>query len=147
MTEQDDLMTVREVARACHRSEETVRRWIWSGKLSARKLGNQLFVRRSDVDALSQSAVREPKVVYAASRTSVTLPYDPANGRWGRPSKEQVQEMKEAALAKSPKPFTPEEAEAWLARVRKLREEIAAEFGSFDVTEALKISRGEEEYE
>jgi excisionase family DNA binding protein len=40
----EELLTVREVARRCHRSEETVRRWIWSGKLPARKLGNQLFV-------------------------------------------------------------------------------------------------------
>jgi excisionase family DNA binding protein len=147
MDEQNDLMTVREVARACHRSEETVRRWIWSGKLRARKLGNQLFVKRADVDALRAPSVREAKAVYAAGRTSVTLPYDPANGRWGRPSKEQVQEMKEAALAKSPKPFTPEEAEAWLARVRKLREKIVAEFGPTDVTELLRKSRGEEEYE
>lgn len=147
MDEQNDLMTVREVARACHRAEETVRRWIWSGKLRARKLGNQLFVKREDVDALRAPSVREAEAAYAAGRTSVTLPYDPANGRWGRPSKEQVQEMKEAALAKSPKPFTLEEGEAWLARVKKLREEIAAEYGTFDITESLKRSRGEEEYE
>jgi excisionase family DNA binding protein len=147
MGNEDDLMTVREVARACHRSEETVRRWIWSGKLPARKLGNQLFARRSDVEALTQPAVRESQAAYAAGQANETLPYDPARGLWGRPSKEQVEEMKERARANSPKPFTPEEAEAWLARVRKLREKIVAEFGPFDVTEALRISRGEEEYE
>jgi len=48
-TEDDGLLTVREVARRCHRSEETVRRWIWSGKLPARKLGNQLFVESGDL--------------------------------------------------------------------------------------------------
>ena len=26
-----------------------MRRWVWSGKLPARKLGNQLFVRRADL--------------------------------------------------------------------------------------------------
>ena len=123
MTKQDDLMTVREVARACNRSEETVRRWIWSGKLPARKLGNQLFARRSDVEALSQPAVRETHAAYVLTRTGEKLPYEPV------------------------KPFTLEEAEAWLARVNKLREKIVAEYGPWDVTEALRISRGEEEYE
>ena len=120
MAEEDDLLTVREVARACHRSEETIRRWIWSGRLPARKLGNQLFARRSDVEAMSQPAAREAKARY---RSGKALPYTPV------------------------KPFTLEEAEAWLARVKKLREKIVAEFGPLDVTEALRISRGEEEYE
>jgi excisionase family DNA binding protein len=143
----EDLMTVREVARACHRSEETVRRWIWSGKLPARKLGNQLFAKRSDVEALGKPAVRETKAAYAAGQPNETLPYDPARGLWGRPSREQVQAMMEEARAHSPKPFTLEEGMAWLARVKKLREEIAAEYGTFDITESLKRSRGEEEYE
>jgi excisionase family DNA binding protein len=147
MRDENGLMTVREVARACHRSEETVRRWIWSGKLPARKLGNQLFAKRSDVEALSTPAVRETKVAYSAGQTSETLPYDPAKGLWGRPSKEQVEEMLKRARAHSPKPFTLEEGMAWLARVKKLREEIAAEYGTFDITESLKRSRGEEEYE
>jgi len=45
----DELLTVREVARRCNRSEETIRRWIWSGKLPARKLGNQLFIDETEV--------------------------------------------------------------------------------------------------
>jgi len=49
---EEELLTVREVARRCGRSEETVRRWIWSGKLPARKLGNQLFVAAAELDAL-----------------------------------------------------------------------------------------------
>jgi len=48
-TDEPELLTVREVARRCHRSEETIRRWIWSGKLPARKLGNQLFIESSAV--------------------------------------------------------------------------------------------------
>ncbi len=44
MADETQLLTVRDVARRCRRSEETVRRWIWSGKLPAKKLGNQLFV-------------------------------------------------------------------------------------------------------
>ena len=44
-----DLITVREAARQCHRATETVRRWIWEGKLPAQKLGNQLFIKRADL--------------------------------------------------------------------------------------------------
>lgn len=46
---QDDLISVREAARECRRTTETVRRWVWGGKLPAQKLGNQLFIKRSDL--------------------------------------------------------------------------------------------------
>ena len=44
----DELISVREAARECGRNMETIRRWIWGGKLPAQKLGNQLFIKRSD---------------------------------------------------------------------------------------------------
>jgi excisionase family DNA binding protein len=44
---EDKLISVREAAKECDRNPETIRRWIWSGKLPAEKLGNQLFVKRS----------------------------------------------------------------------------------------------------
>ncbi len=44
----EQLISVKEAARESSRSMETVRRWIWSGKLPAHKLGNQLFIKRSD---------------------------------------------------------------------------------------------------
>jgi len=47
-------LTVREAARLCGRNPETIRRWIWDGKLPARKLGNQLYVARDEVARLSQ---------------------------------------------------------------------------------------------
>jgi len=65
MSETDSLLTVRDVARRVGRSEETVRRWIWSGKLRARKIGNQLFVDRADLEGLS--AIRETKAEYGMS--------------------------------------------------------------------------------
>jgi excisionase family DNA binding protein len=37
-------ITVREAARRAHRSPETVRRWIWSGRLPAIKRGNTYYV-------------------------------------------------------------------------------------------------------
>ncbi len=45
----EELISVREAAKECGRNMETVRRWIWGGKLPAQKLGNQLFVKKSDL--------------------------------------------------------------------------------------------------
>ncbi|MBM3142511.1 MAG: helix-turn-helix domain-containing protein [Chloroflexi bacterium] len=51
---EDKLISVREAAIEYGRNVETVRRWIWSGKLPAQKLGNQLFIKRSDLQAFCQ---------------------------------------------------------------------------------------------
>src|SRR5438132_1811811 len=48
-----DELDIRAAARLTGRSTETVRRWVWSGRLRARKLGKRLFVLRSDVEALA----------------------------------------------------------------------------------------------
>lgn len=50
MTVAEELVTVREVSKESGRNMETVRRWIWAGKLPAQKLGNQLFIKRSDFE-------------------------------------------------------------------------------------------------
>ncbi len=56
----DEVISVREAARECGRNMETVRRWIWGGKLPAEKLGNQLFIKRSDFTSFCrETAVRE----------------------------------------------------------------------------------------
>lgn len=47
-----EMLDVREVARMARRSPETVRRWVWSGRLTARRQGNRLLVARRDVDNL-----------------------------------------------------------------------------------------------
>jgi excisionase family DNA binding protein len=46
-------LTVRQAARRVGRAEETVRRWIWSGRLPARKHGNIYIVYADDVDAVA----------------------------------------------------------------------------------------------
>ncbi len=58
VTQSKDLVTVREAARECSRTTETVRRWIWGGKLPAQKLGNQLFINRADLRRMA-SAVKD----------------------------------------------------------------------------------------
>lgn len=115
MTDQDDLLTVRDVARACKRSEETVRRWIWSGKLQARKLGNQMFVKRTDLEAMQVPRAGETKAAYGR------LGYEPIE------------------------PFTKEEFDEWLTRVKTMRAEIVKKYGPSDVTELLREIREEDE--
>ncbi|HEY6424502.1 MAG TPA: helix-turn-helix domain-containing protein [Pseudonocardiaceae bacterium] len=55
-------LTVREAAQRVHRAEETIRRWIWSAKLPARKLGTGYQVQETDLDAVAAGvpAPREP---------------------------------------------------------------------------------------
>ena len=47
-----EMLDVREAARLVRRTPETVRRWIWSGRLPARRHGNKLLVKRGDLDDL-----------------------------------------------------------------------------------------------
>jgi excisionase family DNA binding protein len=47
-------LTVREAAQRAHRSEETIRRWIWSGRLPAHKSANSY---RIDIRHLDRIAV------------------------------------------------------------------------------------------
>jgi excisionase family DNA binding protein len=63
--ELEGLLTVREAAQRCRRNPETIRRWIWDGKLPARKLGNQLFIRAEDLERLiapNEEAVRQERL-------------------------------------------------------------------------------------
>ena len=52
-TETADELTVQQAARRVGRAAETVRRWIWSGRLPARKLGNVYYILAADLDAVS----------------------------------------------------------------------------------------------
>jgi excisionase family DNA binding protein len=46
------MLTVPEAARRAGRDPETVRRWIRSGRLRARKVGTQHVIDEADLDAL-----------------------------------------------------------------------------------------------
>jgi excisionase family DNA binding protein len=48
--------TVREAAALAHRTPETIRRWVWSGRLAASRDGNRLLVLRDDVLRLAGEA-------------------------------------------------------------------------------------------
>ena len=48
------MLTVPQAARRVRKDPETVRRWIRSGKLRARKVGTQHVIEEADLDALVQ---------------------------------------------------------------------------------------------
>jgi hypothetical protein len=48
-----DELDVNGAALLAGRTPETIRRWVWSGRLMARKRGNRLIVARRDVEALA----------------------------------------------------------------------------------------------
>lgn len=52
-TDPDALVDVQRAARLVGRHPETVRRWVWSGRLAGRREGRRLLVSRSDVEALA----------------------------------------------------------------------------------------------
>jgi len=47
----EEYLTVPETARYLQLNEETVRRNVRSGRLKAEKIGNQWFIRRSDLSS------------------------------------------------------------------------------------------------
>jgi excisionase family DNA binding protein len=50
-----DMIDVRSAAALVRRHPETVRRWVWSGRLPARRQGNRLLMARADVEAVAAS--------------------------------------------------------------------------------------------
>jgi excisionase family DNA binding protein len=54
----DDLIDVRGAATLVGRHPETIRRWVWSGRIAARREGRRLLVARADLEALAASEGR-----------------------------------------------------------------------------------------
>ena len=50
---QSDELHVRAAAAVAGRIAETIRRWVWPGRLPAKRRGNRLLVARGDVEALA----------------------------------------------------------------------------------------------
>jgi len=89
---------VREAAALVGRHPETVRRWVWSGRLKAIKSGNRLQMSPADVKAAA--GAEEPRITLAEwteeaarLRASYELPHDGGASaleilleeRWNRP--------------------------------------------------------------
>lgn len=145
MTE-ERLLTVREVARRCHRSEETIRRWIWSGKLPARKLGNQLFVEEGDVDRIRpELRTSEPRAEYQASAmrrvaSGMARPLDSATKRlfekYGySPTDEYIRQHQGQSMPSK------EEALRQIVEDKAFQERVLAKFGPVNVVDLLRQVR------
>jgi len=52
------MVDVRGAAALVRRHPETVRRWVWSGRLAAQRQGNRLLMARADVEAIAASEGR-----------------------------------------------------------------------------------------
>ncbi len=50
------MLTVPQAAARVGRDSETIRRWIRSGKLRARKIGTQYIIEEHDLDSLVEGA-------------------------------------------------------------------------------------------
>jgi excisionase family DNA binding protein len=99
----DNLISVREAAKECGRNPETIRRWVWSGKLAAEKLGNQLFIKRSDLASYC--------------RETATVQYD--TGRRLEVLR-RLKRLRERIRSRIGRDFTEEEV---VGTIEKLREE------------------------
>ena len=72
MTKQDSTsLDVIAAAAVAGRSAETVRRWVWSGRLRAHKRGNKLLIERSDLDRLLKSSTAPNSLTLAQWLDSV----------------------------------------------------------------------------
>lgn len=47
----EEMLDVRRAAALLGRHPETIRRWVWSGRVPARRQGNRLLIARADVEA------------------------------------------------------------------------------------------------
>ena len=61
-----DLVDIRQAAADTGRSPETVRRWVWSGKLNATKRGNRLLIDRAELERFFRERREEAPVGLAA---------------------------------------------------------------------------------
>ena len=77
------MVEIREAASLVGRTPETVRRWVWSGRLPAVKKGNRLLVSRAALRAATtgEPAPTVPALDLAGWRTEVAERLDRKTGR------------------------------------------------------------------
>jgi len=75
---EEALLDVRGAAALVGRNPETVRRWVWSGRLPARRSGRRLLVARADIEALVRQGALVPTLAEWAARVATT------RDRWGQ---------------------------------------------------------------
>lgn len=117
---EDKLISVREAAKECDRNPETIRRWIWSGKLPAEKLGNQLFVKRSTLKnfCIGIMGINQDEESGDAGAVEVSKPALPVNNQPG--SRKEI-----------------------FGKIQTLHEQIRARSGQLDIDKYIGQLRGD----
>jgi excisionase family DNA binding protein len=86
-----EMIDVQEAAALTRRTPETVRRWVWSGKLESVKSGNKLFVAKASVlEEAGELATPELSLEQWAARLA-----SDRRGRTGRSARDLVAEDRE----------------------------------------------------
>jgi len=68
------MLTVPEAARRTNKDPETIRRWIRSGRLSARKVGTQHIIDEDDLERLIGSSTLPLPRAWASTSTGEPMP-------------------------------------------------------------------------
>jgi excisionase family DNA binding protein len=80
-----EMVDVREAAALAQRTPETIRRWVWSGRLPARRQGNRLLIARDD---LTDTA--PPEALPTLAEWAHRLPRSPSANRRHRSAADLV---------------------------------------------------------
>jgi excisionase family DNA binding protein len=128
--EPDKLISVREAAKTCDRNPETIRRWIWQGKLPAEKLGNQLFIRQS---ALETHLQEDTSVLHTQEQN---IPE-----QINESSENQMAELKSGQEMKE-KLLLPGSRREFVDLSHQFREEIRETMGNIDISDTIRQLRG-----
>lgn len=124
----EGLLTVNEAAMRLGKDPETIRRWIWRGRLRSQKVGGQHFIAPEDLDSAvhkgGRLSVGEPPVAYAtrpAPQQAPTTARDPDERTdeelWAQLDAEEAES--EAYRAAHPEEF-PQTYEELLQRLEEM---------------------------
>lgn len=87
-----DMIDVRGAAALVRRHPETVRRWVWSGRLAAQRKGNRLLMARADVEAIAASEGTAPTSLAAWAKRARAAREEAGAGASGSSAAELVLE-------------------------------------------------------
>ena len=149
-------ITVKEAAQRCGKNQETIRRWVWSGKLPAEKLGNQLFIKETALmpyitDLSAGTNVNVAKIEVFNKRAGDFRGKLIARGMKTMDSAELVREMREELNTKleASNQGIPEDeigrVTDFLKRTRVFRDKLRNRIGNIDTENLVRETR--EEYE
>lgn len=85
-----EMLDVRAAATLACRNPETVRRWVWSGRLAAQRRGRRILVARRDVEALAGGGSRGGLSLGEWARQAQTSRKAAGSGRGGRSAADLV---------------------------------------------------------